>query len=39
MQHWPFKIVRGDSECSEIEAVWKVEKKKRFYAEEIENNR
>mgnify|MGYP001034071426 FL=1 len=34
MQHWPFKVVRGDSDRPQIEVQWKNETK-RFYPEEI----
>jgi L1 cell adhesion molecule like protein len=34
MQHWPFKVVRGDSDRPQIEVEWKGERK-RFYPEEI----
>ena len=34
MQHWPFKVVRGDSDRPQIQVQWKGETKK-FYPEEI----
>ena len=34
MQHWPFKVVRGDGDRPQIEVQWKGETK-RFYPEEI----
>ena len=34
MEHWPFKVVRGDSDRPQIEVEWKGEFK-RFYPEEI----
>ena len=34
MQHWPFKVVRGDADRPQIEVQWKGETK-RFYPEEI----
>jgi L1 cell adhesion molecule like protein len=34
MQHWPFKVVRGDADRPQIEVEWKGERK-RFYPEEI----
>jgi L1 cell adhesion molecule like protein len=34
MQHWPFKVVRGESDRPQIEVVWKGETK-RFSPEEI----
>jgi L1 cell adhesion molecule like protein len=34
MQHWPFKVVRGDADRPQIEGVWKGERK-RFYREEL----
>jgi L1 cell adhesion molecule like protein len=34
MQHWPFKVVRGEGDRPQIEVQWKGEKK-RFYPEEI----
>lgn len=34
MQHWPFKVVPGDSDRPQIEVQWKGERK-RFYPEEI----
>jgi L1 cell adhesion molecule like protein len=34
MQHWPFKVVRGDSDRPQIEVQWNGETK-RFYPEEI----
>jgi L1 cell adhesion molecule like protein len=34
MQHWPFKVVRGDSDRPQVEVEWKGESR-RFYPEEI----
>ena len=34
MQHWPFKVVRGDADRPQIQVQWKGETKK-FYPEEI----
>ena len=34
MQHWPFKVVRGEADRPRIEVQWKGEKK-QFYPEEI----
>jgi L1 cell adhesion molecule like protein len=34
LQHWPFKVVRGDADRPQIEVEWRGDRK-RFYAEEI----
>jgi L1 cell adhesion molecule like protein len=34
MQHWPFKVIRGDGDKPKIQVQWKKEKKD-FYPEEI----
>ena len=34
MQHWPFKVIRGDGDRPKIEVQWKGETK-QFYPEEI----
>jgi L1 cell adhesion molecule like protein len=34
MQHWPFKVVRGDADRPQVQVEWKGETK-RFYPEEI----
>jgi len=34
MEHWPFKVVRGDSDRPQVEVEWKGGRK-RFYPEEI----